>query len=162
MRLEGSCHCGAVRFRLESAHAYPFNLCYCSICRKTAGGGGYAINLSGDRGTLEVEGEEHITVFHALVTDEATGGRKESRAERRFCSRCGSALWAWDPRWPELVHPFASAIDTDLPVPPERTHLLVASKANWVPVQASGNDKEFDGYPDESIAEWHRRLNLEM
>jgi hypothetical protein len=32
----------------------------------------------------------------------------------RFCSVCGSALWVWDPRWPERVHPFASAIDTDL------------------------------------------------
>ena len=45
MLLEGSCHCGAVRFKLRSAHPYPFNLCYCSICRKPAGGGGYAINL---------------------------------------------------------------------------------------------------------------------
>lgn len=34
MRLEGSCHCGAVTFRLESAHPYPFNLCYCSICQR--------------------------------------------------------------------------------------------------------------------------------
>ncbi|MGI9046838.1 MAG: GFA family protein, partial [Burkholderiales bacterium] len=40
MKLEGSCHCGAVRFRVESAHLYPFMRCYCSICRKTAGAGG--------------------------------------------------------------------------------------------------------------------------
>ncbi|MCP4010552.1 MAG: GFA family protein, partial [Proteobacteria bacterium] len=30
MLLKGSCHCGAVKFELESAHPYPFNLCYCS------------------------------------------------------------------------------------------------------------------------------------
>ena len=42
---------------------------------------------------------------------------------------CGSALWVWDPRWPDLVHPFASVIDTELPVAPERTHLMQASKA---------------------------------
>ena len=47
MLLEGSCHCGAVHFSVESEHPYPFNLCYCSICRKTAGGGGFAINLGG-------------------------------------------------------------------------------------------------------------------
>jgi len=41
MELEGSCHCGAVRFRVSSGEPCPFNLCYCSICRKTAGGGGY-------------------------------------------------------------------------------------------------------------------------
>ena len=45
MRLEGSCHCGAVRFTVEAPHPYPFSLCYCSICRKTAGAGGHAINL---------------------------------------------------------------------------------------------------------------------
>ena len=40
MHLEGSCHCGKVRFSVKAPHPYPFNLCYCSICRKTAGGGG--------------------------------------------------------------------------------------------------------------------------
>lgn len=45
MLLEGSCHCGAVHFRVESPHPFPYQRCYCSICCKTAGGGGYAINL---------------------------------------------------------------------------------------------------------------------
>ncbi|MGH8613911.1 MAG: GFA family protein, partial [Gammaproteobacteria bacterium] len=31
MKLEGSCHCRSVRFKLESAHPYPFMRCYCSI-----------------------------------------------------------------------------------------------------------------------------------
>jgi hypothetical protein len=161
MELRGSCHCGTVRFRVESHHPYPFNLCYCSICRKTAGSGGYAINLAGDARTLVVEGAEHVTVFHARLKDAKTGRMRESRGERRFCSRCGSPLWVYDPQWPELVHPFASAVDTDLPVPPERTHLLLDSKASWVQVQAGPRDKQFQHYPDESIADWHRRLGLE-
>jgi hypothetical protein len=37
MLLDGSCHCGAVKFRVESPETYPFLRCYCSICRKTAG-----------------------------------------------------------------------------------------------------------------------------
>lgn len=154
MKLEGSCHCGAVRFSVESAHPYPFNLCYCSVCRKTGGGGGFAINLGADNATLEVSGEEHITVYRARIDGEL------SPAERRFCMHCGSALWAWDPRWPELVHPFASVIDTALPVPPERTHLMLGSKASWVEPCIGEDDKEFAGYPDESIADWHHRLGL--
>lgn len=161
MKLEGSCHCGSVRFRVRSAHPYPFNLCYCSICRKTAGSGGYAINLGADYSTLEVEGEENITTYQATVADEESGTTKESPAQRNFCRICGSALWAWDPRWPDLVHPFASAIDTDLPIPPERTHLMADSKTSWVEPRIESNDKVFAGYPDESIAEWHRRLGLE-
>jgi hypothetical protein len=156
MRLEGSCHCGAVRFRLNTRHPYPFNLCYCSICRKTQGGGGYAINLSGQKASLEVEGEEAAATYHAQL-----GDGQESPAERRFCSKCGSALWLWDPRWPELVHPFASAIDSELPVPPERTHLMLGSKASWVPVSTGPKDRRYEEYPEESIAAWHQRLGLE-
>ena len=160
MRLEGSCHCRAVRFCLESPHPYPFNLCYCSICRKTAGGGGFAINLSGVNESLEVAGREHVRVYRARIRREVGGTFEESPARRHFCGECGSPLWLWDPRWPELVHPLASAIDTPLPVPPERTHLLLGSKAPWVEVRADANDRQYEGYPEESIAEWHERLGL--
>ena len=158
MHLKGSCHCGAVRFSVEAPHPYPFNLCYCSICRKTAGSGGFAIQLGALNETLEVEGEDAVRSFHAVLHDE---GGAESPGIRTFCGRCGSALWLWDPRWPELVHPHASVIDTALPVPPERTHLLLGSKASWVEPCLGPKDRTFDGYPDESLAEWHRRLGLE-
>jgi hypothetical protein len=161
MLLQGSCHCGEVSFKLNSPHPYPFNLCYCSICRKTAGGGGYAINLSGGFETLEVRGREHIRVYQAKIRDEAGTEVRQSPAQRSFCGLCGSALWLWDPRWPELVHPFASAIDSELPAAPERTHLMLASKASWVPLHADPRDRRFAGYPDESIADWHQRLGLE-
>lgn len=160
MRLEGSCHCSAVRFSLESVQPYPFMRCYCSICRKTAGGGGYAINLGGDYRTLTVEGREHLSVYRARIADEATGRIELSSGHRYFCKHCGSALWLWDPNWPELVHPHASAIDSELPVPPEHTHLMLAYKPAWVEVQRQAGDRFFDGYPDESLAEWHGRLGL--
>lgn len=156
MKLEGSCHCGGVRFSLESRHPYPFNHCYCSICRKTAGGGGYAINLGGEADSLSVTGEENLRIYQARLED---GEISEGR--RNFCGLCGSALWLWDPRWPELIHPFASAIDTELPVPPERTHLMLSSKASWVPLHEGPDDKAFEHYPTESIADWHARLNVE-
>ena len=159
MRLEGSCHCGAVRFTLRSAHPYPFNLCYCSICRKTAGGGGYAINLGGDHASLEVVGREHVRVYHARLREPGEAD-EESPAERNFCGICASCLWLWDPRWPDLVHPFASAIDSPLPVAPERTHLMLGSKACWVEPAIGPRDRTFASYPDESIAEWHERLGL--
>ena len=160
MLLEGSCHCGAVRFSVESPHPYPYNLCYCSICRKTAGGGGYAINLSGRADSLRVQGEAHIRMYQAKLANPESGAGKLSPAQRRFCGLCGSALWVWDPRWPELLHPFASAIDSELPIPPERTHLMLEFKAPWVAVRADPQDKRFDRYPDETIAGWHERLDL--
>lgn len=159
MHLDGSCHCGAVSFALESKHPYPFNLCYCSICRKTAGSGGFAINLGGEASSLQVQGREHLRIYRARIRD-AEGRVQQSPGQRHFCMECGSALWLWDPRWPELIHPFASAIDTPLPMPPERTHLMLGSKAPWVEVRAAATDKQFDEFPEESIAEWHERLGL--
>ena len=65
MRLEGSCRCGEVRFALASHTPQPYQLCYCSICRKTAGGGGYAINLAGVANTLEVLGRDSLCIYRA-------------------------------------------------------------------------------------------------
>ena len=63
MTLDGSCRCGAVRFTVESHTLYPYQRCYCSICRKQDGGGGYAINIMGAANTLKVEGEAAIGVL---------------------------------------------------------------------------------------------------
>ncbi len=161
MLLEGSCHCGAVQFSLESAHVYPFNLCYCSVCRKTAGGGGFAINLGGDYQSLEIQGDDQLGRYQVTLTDADSGEKSLSPAQRYFCRNCATALWVFDPRWPALVHAFASAIDTPLPVPPERTHLMLASKAAWVEPCSHDQDQHYDAYPEESIATWHQRLGLE-
>ena len=109
--------------------------------------------------TLEVTGREHIRVYHAKLREPGEP-ETESPAERHFCGICASCLWLWDPRWPDLVHPFASAIDSPLPRPPERTHLMLDSKASWVEPALGPRDRTFAGYPDESIAEWHARLGL--
>jgi hypothetical protein len=160
VRLNGSCHCGAVRFTLESPHPYPFNLCYCSICRKTSGGGGFAINLSGIYETLKIEGRDNLRVYQAMIQEPGDPVPHQSPGMRHFCSLCGSPLWMWDPRWPELVHPLASSIDTPLPVPPERMHNSLESKPSWVPVHADPQDGLFQKFSEESIADWHERHDL--
>jgi len=156
MQLEGSCHCGKVRFRCDAYAPVPFLYCYCSICRKTAGGGGSAVNLGARADTLEVEGREHLGVYRARIAD-GEGGCRTSSGRRHFCTACGSALWMFDPEWPALVHPHASAIDTPLPRAVERVHMLLDSMANWVKVPDGPDDVRLAGFPDESLAAWHRR-----
>jgi hypothetical protein len=63
-------------------------------------------------------------------------------------------------QWPELVHPFASAIDTELPKAPSSMHLVLRDKANWVEPQIGPNDDCFDGYPEFSIENWHKKQGL--
>jgi len=159
--LRGSCHCGAFRFRVESETPYPYQACYCSICRKTAGGGGYTINLGADANILEVEGGENLSVYNAKLYDE--GGPDEvpvSETERNFCRFCGSFLWLYDPRWPDLVHPFASAVDTPLPKPPEHVRVMLNYAAPWCEIPTGESEKHFPRFPEESLAEWHQRHGL--
>ncbi|CAI5524410.1 unnamed protein product [Closterium sp. Naga37s-1] len=255
MRLEGSCHCRAVTFSLESSSPCPYQLCYCSICRKVGGSGGFGINIGGDARTMQVQGEEHLATYRAKMRGDTgevrahgdgrawwlrgregwgeckegttdnegkepdlqnqfyhhdpafpksiaavsklrstagadaskeeewrggcwseerrsgeaaagvrRGGGVERRlpdgAQRRFCRECGSHLWLYDPRWPDLIHPYASAIDSPLPPPPERTHLMLNSKPAWVQASVGPTDKSFQGYPEESLADWHKRTGV--
>ena len=160
MRLEGSCRCGAVSFTVESHTPVPYQRCYCSICRKTAGGGGYAINLGADSATLKVTGEEHLGLYRAEIEDDERQNCEVSTGERNFCKKCGSALWLYDPTWPELVHPFASAIDSELPKPKERVHIMLKYRAGWVEPEVRKGDRTFELYPEESIADWHKRTKM--
>ncbi len=154
MLLEGSCRCGAVRFACRSDTPYPFMRCYCTICRKTGGGGGYAINLMAWAETLQVEHREAMTKYNVMMEN------GPSAMNRYFCNKCGTALWGDHPKWPELMHPFASAIDTKLPSAPETVHIMLDDKAPWVSLPDGKGHRHFPQYPDESIEEWHRRHGL--
>ena len=114
------------------------------------------------RGRAQHEGHRQapLRIYRARIANEGGTGTRLSSARRYFCAHCGSALWAWDPTWPELVHPHAGAIDTPLPVPPENVHCLVCSKAPWVTVEGRPEDPRFDGYPDVSLAQWHESKGL--
>lgn len=158
LTLHGSCRCGAVRFDVDTHTPVPYQHCYCSVCRKTAGGGGYAINLGALADSLHVDGWEHVEVYQARIGEgEAC---ETSPGERHFCARCATPLWLYDPRWPDLLHPFASAIDGDLPTAPARVHLMLGDKPDWVPLPEGADEEHFTTYPALSLADWHKARGL--
>ena len=160
MQLGGSCHCAAVKFTVVSRTPYPFMRCYCSICRKTAGGGGYAINIMGDARTLKVRGRANVAIYHARIDQPGSKRRTRSPGQRHFCGKCASALWIADPHCPESFYPFASAIDTPLPKPAEDVEMMLKFAAPWADVPAGRRHVHFDEYPVESIADWHSKRRL--
>ena len=162
MKLKGSCHCGAVTFALDSRTPQPYMRCYCSICRKTAGGGGYAINIMGEAAGLKVRGEKYVAVYRARIKEGRSKRSSLSEARRHFCSKCGSALWVWDPSWPEWVYPFASAIDTPLPKPREEVEIMLDYAVPWAEVPKGRGHSHFREYPKESIAGWHKKRGLNV
>jgi hypothetical protein len=110
--------------------------------------------------TLSVSGEKYMRSHHGMYHDETTDVLKQSPGVRYFCSECGSPLWAADPRWPQWIYPYASAVRTPLPLAPESVHIMLEFKASWVEVPTGNHHRHFDRYPDESILDWHRRHEL--
>ena len=155
--LKGSCRCGAVSFRCESNTPQPYQRCYCTICRKTAGGGGYAINLMAINATMTIDDPDRVIAVYRAEIEDDEGMCTTSSGERNFCSRCATALWLWDPSWPDLIHPFASTIDTPLPRPAATVHLMLDFKPDWIVPQLSPNDESYARYPELSIEDWHKQ-----
>ena len=58
------------------------------------------------------------------------------------------------------MHPFASAIDSELPVPPARVHLMLRYKPAGSCPMSGRTTTCFDEYPELSIEDWHRRRGL--
>ena len=160
MLLEGSCHCRAATFTAESHTPEPFMLCYCSLCRKVGGGGGYAINIMAEAATLAL-GDPDAVADYRVRRHEGDPDKLDT-AHRFFCRHCGTMLWAANELYPDWIYPFASAIDTPLPQPRERVHMMLDFKAPWAAVPEGPGEARFDRYPSESIADWHRRRGLDV
>lgn len=156
MLLEGSCQCGKVRFTVESTTPYPYQICFCSICRKCTGGA-FGCNIMGRHDTLVVHGKRSLKRYHARV--HARGKTTLAEGWRAFCGACGTHLWLEDKRWPDGIWPNAGAIDTKLPVPRSYTFIMTRYKPAWVPWPKARAQK-FPEYPKESIATWHDQRGL--
>ena len=116
-------------------------------------------SLAGDAETLKVRGRRHVGIFRARIEDEK-GRCHTSSGRLHFCKNCATALWLADPEWPELMHPFASAIDTRLPAPPSKVHVMLKFKPSWVKPDFGRGDARFREYPKLSIEQWHRKRGL--
>jgi hypothetical protein len=161
MQIEGSCYCRKVTFSAVSHAPYPYIQCYCSICRKSGGAGGFAINIMAQAATLKITGDKNLAHFNATIEDEEKPGNIiRSPGNRYFCSSCGSAMWVADPRWPEWFYPHATAVDTPLPKPPEVLHIMLDFAAPWVSLPQGPGHVHLPRYPNESILDWHKRHGL--
>ena len=162
MKLAGSCSCGAVAFTVASHTPYPYMRCYCSICRKTAGGGGYAINIMGTAASLRMRGKKFVSVFRARVREKNAGARHACRRRAGISARNAAARSGCGTRaGPEFVYPFASAIDTKLPKPAGGSgdHARLTPRRGRR-FHAGAGIPTFREYPKEGIADWHDKRGL--
>ena len=78
--MDGSCLCGAVRFRVEAPYPKLYQ-CHCSLCRKQGGSASNTGLIAAADKFSWLAGESHVTQW-----TRSTGFRSW------FCSRCGSPV----------------------------------------------------------------------
>jgi hypothetical protein len=114
--LNGSCECGAVRYRMPDEFRYAMN-CHCSRCR--AGTGSAFKSVAGiEREKVELTaGADRL-----LVWPDAERGHIR-------CGVCGSFLYSVV-RAGEWVHVGMGTLEDEPSIRPE-AHIYVGSKAPW-------------------------------
>lgn len=115
--MEGSCLCGATRFRL-GGELRGVRYCHCGNCRKFAG-------TSPATWAMAERAELAVTASAAPV------GRYDSgRGIRCFCTACGSPLWFESLDYPHIIGIPLGVLDSG-DVPPPEMHLWVDSRPAW-------------------------------
>ena len=118
MTLQGSCHCGAVRFEVTEEFS-AVRVCHCTTCKKLSGGVGTTNGRARTDAIRVVEGRDLIRTYQP-----GEGSAKS------FCSQCGSNLFGGG--WPdsELASVRISALDSPFDRKPE-AHIFTRSVAAW-------------------------------
>ncbi|MFI0849222.1 GFA family protein [Mesorhizobium sp. IMUNJ 23232] len=111
----GSCNCGAVRFR-TSGKLREIVYCHCSQCRKQSGHFFAATSVAASK--LAIEGEEAITWYAA-----------SPEARRGFCHICGTALF-WKQEGGNTVSILAGAFDKPTGLKGSM-HIFAADKGDY-------------------------------
>jgi hypothetical protein len=116
--LDGSCHCGAVRFEVTEDFS-AVRICHCTTCKKLSGGAGTTNGRARTDTIRVVAGAELIRTY-----------QPDEGSSKSFCSQCGSNLFGGG--WPESEYTSVriSAIDSPFDRKPE-AHTYVRSVAPW-------------------------------
>lgn len=132
---EGSCHCGAVRFRLMSRPMFT-HCCHCRDCQKQTGGA-FAINALIETSRIEMLKGEPV----------ACSMRTESGRPHDIyrCDACGVALWSDYGRRRYLSFVRVSTLDRADEIEPD-VHIYTRSKLKWVAIPDGA--RAFEEYYD--------------
>jgi hypothetical protein len=113
---EGGCLCGQVRFRITAA-PLDSGYCHCRMCQRNSGAPTVAWV------TFPITG-------FAWIAGEPGTYRSSPRAQRHFCTSCGSYLAFFSKDAPAEVSINTASIDEPGAFPP-RKHIFAESRIPW-------------------------------
>jgi hypothetical protein len=116
--LEGQCHCGAIRYRVEGQPVYHA-LCHCGDCRRHSGAPMVGWALFRNENFTLLRGEPKIY-------SSSENGR------RHFCAECGSSLFYSNQQiFPNMTDIQSATLD-DPAALPAQIHVQVAERIGWM------------------------------
>lgn len=115
--MEGGCHCGAIRFKVEGEPSW-IGTCYCIDCRK----------ISGTPAMTFVEFQKESFKILQGTPKEYKSSEKVTRT---FCENCGSPLCYTNTDYLDKVELSVGAFDDPEPLAPQM-HIWVSRKPSWV------------------------------
>lgn len=120
----GQCLCGAVRFTL-SADPLAARVCWCKDCQHIASNG--TVNIMVPTEALEATG-----TLSEFVSTAASG----NEVKRRFCTRCGSHLFANSSARPQFTVVRAGTLNDPSSIKPT-ANIWASSAPQWACLDAS-------------------------
>lgn len=129
--VEGGCLCGAIRFAVAKPLA-PAAYCLCSDCRKTTES---AFNFS-----VPVS-RENFSLLSGLPKPFTKAGDKGVNLTRLFFPDCGSPVYTFSDRYPDLVYIKGGAFDEPNNIIPAYQS-YTSSAASWAHIPA-----DLPGFP---------------
>jgi len=124
---EGSCQCGAIRFRIEGEPKWIAH-CHCSDCRRATGA---AVST--------YVGAEKERVVFKTGTPSAYSSSKGVR--RSFCGACGSPIAYEGERWLSEIHFFVGLFERAEELVPQG-HAYEAEKLPWLHIVDEDSGKK--------------------
>ena len=121
--LSGSCFCGAVKYRLESAPMFV-NCCHCTECRRQTSSA-FVINAVIETDRIALLPGSTAPVPVSVPTE---SGRPHDIYR---CPVCQTALWSDYGRRPAIRFVRVATLDDPSALPPD-AHIFTRSKLRWV------------------------------
>jgi hypothetical protein len=129
--LEGGCHCGAIRYRVEGEPVYHA-MCHCSDCRRATGAPAVTWALfPNDR--------------FAVTKGEAKAYASSDNARRHHCADCGTSLFYTNETvFPDMTDIQSGTLD-DPDAVPLGIHVQTAERIGWM--KNAHELPQFERYP---------------
>jgi len=114
--LEGGCHCGAIRYRIEGPLPES-GFCHCRDCQQTSGS------------PAQVWMDVRVANFK-LTKGTPSIYESSETGRRNFCSKCGSQLFFSSIDEPDFVFPHVGCLDDPNLVQPA-SHIWTDRQLDW-------------------------------